>query len=110
VKLVVGLDLGASGVDPAFYAREFAVFVEAGIPPMEAIQAGTRVAAELMRWDDLGTVEVGKLADVIAVPGNPLDDISALERVSMVMIAGRLVRRPGQAPSLAGALPAPGGP
>jgi imidazolonepropionase-like amidohydrolase len=47
------------------------------------------VAAELLRWDDrLGTLERGKLADIIAVPGNPLKDISALERVSLVMIGG----------------------
>jgi imidazolonepropionase-like amidohydrolase len=111
VKICVGLDLGSYHVDPAVYAREFAVFVEAGIPPMAAIQSGTRVAAELMRWDDrLGTLERGKLADIIAVPGNPLTDISALERVSMVMIGGKLVRRPGEKASLAGLLPAPRNP
>jgi imidazolonepropionase-like amidohydrolase len=108
VKLVIGLDLGAGTADPAVYAREFAVFVEAGISPMDSIQAGTRVAAELLGWDDrLGTIEVGKLADIIAVPGNPLDDISALERVSLVMIGGNLVRHPGESPTLAGLLAAP---
>jgi len=108
VKVVVGLDLGAGAVEPSLYAREFAVFVEAGMPPMAAIQAGTRVAAELLGWDDrLGTLERGKLADIIAVPGNPLTDISALERVSMVMIGGKLVKRPGEKASLAGTLPAP---
>jgi imidazolonepropionase-like amidohydrolase len=66
------------------------------------------VAAELLRWDDrLGTVEPGKLADIIAVPGNPLTDISALERVSMVMLGGRVLKRPGEAASLGGLLPAP---
>ena len=75
---------------------------------MAAIQSGTRVAAELMRWDDrLGTLERGKLADIIAVPGNPLTDISKLEHVSMVMIGGKLVKRPGEKASLAGLLPAP---
>jgi imidazolonepropionase-like amidohydrolase len=108
VKVVIGLDLGAGSADPKVYAREFAVFVEAGIAPMDAIQAGTRVAAELLRWDDrLGTVEPGKLADIIAVPGNPLTDISALERVSMVMLGGRVLKRPGEASSLGGLLPAP---
>ena len=110
VKVVVGLDLGAGIADPTFYAREFAVFVEAGISPMDAIQAGTRVAAELLRWEDrLGTIERGKLADIIAVPGNPLSDISALERVSLVMIGGKLIKRPGEKPSLAGLLPSPSG-
>jgi imidazolonepropionase-like amidohydrolase len=112
VKVVVGLDRGAGAVEPSLYAREFAVFVEAGMPPMAAIQAGTSVAAELLGWDDrLGTLERGKLADIIAVPGNPLTDISALERVSMVMIGGKLVKRPGEKASLAGTLPAaPPGP
>lgn len=108
VKVVVGLDLGGYIVEPSLYAREFKVFVEAGIPPMAAIQSGTRVAAELLRWDDrLGTIEKGKLADIIAVPGDPLTDISALERVNMVMIGGRLLKRPGEQPTLAGSLPAP---
>jgi imidazolonepropionase-like amidohydrolase len=96
VKIAVGLDLGGYGVDPKVLAREFAVLVEAGMSPMEAIQAGTRVGAELLQWDDrLGTIEAGKLADIIAVPGNPLDDLSALERVSFVMIGGTVAKRPG---------------
>jgi imidazolonepropionase-like amidohydrolase len=106
VKVVVGLDMGAGAADPRVYAREFAVFVEAGIAPMDAIQAGTRVAAEMMGWDDrLGTIEPEKLADIIAVPGNPLADIKALENVSLVMIGGKLVKRPGVQSSLAGLLP-----
>jgi imidazolonepropionase-like amidohydrolase len=107
VRIVVGLDLGSYRVDPKVYAREFAVLVEAGLSPMDAIHAGTRVAAELMGWDDrLGTLETGKLADIIAVPGNPIADIRALERVSLVMIGGAIVKRPGQKCSVAGSLPA----
>lgn len=95
VPVAVGVDLGGYAVDPAVFAREFAVLVEAGLSPMDAIQAGTRVGAELLGWDDrIGTIERGKLADIIAVPGNPLDDIVALERVSFVMINGRIVRQP----------------
>lgn len=95
VKVAVGVDLGGYAVDPTVFAREFAVLVEAGMTPMEAIQAGTRVGAELLGWADrLGTLETGKLADIIAVSGNPLDDISALERVSFVMIGGQQVRSP----------------
>jgi imidazolonepropionase-like amidohydrolase len=106
VKIVTGLDMGAGSADPSVYAREIAVFVEAGISPMDAIKAATSVAAELMRWDDrLGTIAKGKLADIIAVPGNPLRDISALEHVSLVMIGGKLVKRPGEQSSLAGLLP-----
>ena len=74
---------------------------------MDAIQAGTRVAAEMLGWDDrLGTIEKGKLADIIAVPGNPLTDITTLEQVSMVMLNGKLLKRPGETASLAGILPA----
>ena len=103
VKVVIGLDMGAGAADTSVYAREFAVFVEAGISPMDAIQAGTRVAAELLGWDDrLGTIERDKLADIIAVPGNPLTDISALEHVSFVMVGGKIVKQPGEQSSLAG--------
>jgi imidazolonepropionase-like amidohydrolase len=72
VPIAVGLDLGGYNMDPALYIREFAVLVEAGMTPMQAVQAGTRVAAELLMWDKLGTIEQGRLADVIAVSGNPL--------------------------------------
>jgi imidazolonepropionase-like amidohydrolase len=111
VKVVVGLDLGSTPVpDTGVFAREFAVLVEAGLSEMDAIRAGTRVAAEMLDWDDrLGTLEAGKLADIIAVPGNPLKDISALERVGFVMIGGQIVRRPGETPSLSGALSKPDG-
>jgi imidazolonepropionase-like amidohydrolase len=96
VKIAVGVDLGGYSADPAVFAREFAVLHEAGMTPMEAIQAGTRVGAELLQWDDrLGTIEAGKLADIIAVPDNPLEDMAALERVSFVMIGGKVVKRPG---------------
>ena len=99
VRIAVGVDLGGYAVDPTVFAREFAVLVEAGMTPAEAIQAGTRVGAELLRWDDrLGTLEAGKLADIIAVTGNPLEDISALEQVAFVMIGGKIAKNPGAAP------------
>ena len=108
VKIAVGLDLGGYTVDPSVFVREMAVFVEAGMKPMEAIQAGTRVGAELLQWDDrLGSVEAGKLADIIAVPGNPLEDMSALERVSFVMIGGVVVKSPGGPVPPAGRLAGP---
>ena len=108
VGVAVGVDLGGYAVDPTVFAREFAVLVEAGLTPMEAIQAGTRVGAELLGWDDrIGTLEAGKLADIIAVSGNPLEDMAALERVEFVMIGGETVKSPRSASSLAGLLPAP---
>jgi imidazolonepropionase-like amidohydrolase len=106
VKIAVGVDLGGYMTDPVVFVREMAVLVEAGLTPMQAIQSGTRVGAELLRWDDrLGTVESGKLADLVAVTGNPLDDLKALERVEFVMIGGRVAKSPGGAKALAGTLP-----
>jgi imidazolonepropionase-like amidohydrolase len=98
VRIAVGVDLGGYSADPTVFAREFAVLVEAGMTPAQAIQAGTRVGAELLGWDDrLGTLEAGKVADIIAVTGNPLEDISTLERVSFVMIGGKIAKQPGAA-------------
>ena len=109
VRIAVGLDLGGYNTDPRHFVQEFAVLVEAGLTPMQAIQAGTSVAAELLMWDKLGTIEEGQLADIIAVSGNPLEDISALENVGFVMIDGAIVRRPGTEAQLAGILAAAGG-
>lgn len=106
VKVAVGIDLGGWMTDPVVFVREMAVLVEAGLTPMEAIQAGTRIGAELLRWDDkLGTVQAGKLADLVAVPGNPLEDMKTLEKVDFVMIGGRVVKTPGGGETLAGILP-----
>ncbi|HET6630031.1 MAG TPA: amidohydrolase family protein [Woeseiaceae bacterium] len=111
VKIAVGIDLGGYAVDPTVFAREFAVLVEAGLTPMEALQAGTRVGAELLGWDDrIGTLEEGKLADIIAVAGNPLADMAALEHVQFVMIGGDVVKSPAADTPLAGLLPPPAAP
>ena len=84
----------AFGTDAAVYphgenAHEFELMVGAGMPPMFVIQAATVNAAALLRHDkDLGSVATGKIADVVAVPGNPIDDISLMKRVSFVMKEG----------------------
>jgi imidazolonepropionase-like amidohydrolase len=84
----------AFGTDAAVYphgqnAHEFELMVEAGMPPMFTLQAATISAAQLLRHDkELGTVAAGKIADVVAVPGNPIDDISLMKRVSFVMKDG----------------------
>jgi imidazolonepropionase-like amidohydrolase len=96
VKVVVGTDMACN--DPSIRAREFAALVEAGMTPRQAIHAGTLLAAELLDWQDrIGSLEPGKLADIIAVDGDPLADISALERVVFVMKEGDIVERPGVA-------------
>ena len=95
VKVVVGVDLGGYSIEPEAYAREFATLIEAGLSPMSAIKAGTSVAAEMLRWDDrIGSIKPGMLADIIAVQGNPLEDIAALEFPTFVMIGGKIVRTP----------------
>ncbi len=87
VKIAFGTD---AGVYPhGQNAHEFELMVGAGMPPMFTIQAATINAAQLLRHDkDLGTVTAGKIADVVAVPGNPIDDISLMKRVSFVMKDG----------------------
>jgi len=105
VKIGVGVDFGGQGYAPHVFAREFAMLVEVGMSNMEAILAGTRVNAELLGWDDrLGTLEVGKLADIIAIPGDPLDDITLLEAVSFVMLGGKIIKAPDRPESVQGML------
>ena len=83
----------AFGTDAAVYphgenAHEFELMVGAGMPPMFVLQAATVNAAALLRQKDLGSISAGKIADVVAVPGNPIDDISLMKRVSFVMKQG----------------------
>jgi imidazolonepropionase-like amidohydrolase len=93
VKVAVGSDF--SGYPGELSAGEFECMVEASMTPMRAIQSGTRVGAELSGWDDrIGTVEPGKLADLVAVAGNPLEDIMETKRVFFVMLGGKVVKRP----------------
>lgn len=90
VKIAYGTDAGGyAWTEPQ--AREFTYMVRYGMTPRQAIEAATRVAAELLGHDaDFGTVEPGRFADVIAVDGNPLQDITELERVKFVMKAGNV--------------------
>ena len=91
VPIVFGTDTGVSAHGDN--AQEFALMVKGGMPEMEAIQSATIVAARFMDIDDThGSIEAGKQADIIAVPGNPLDDITAMERVSFVMKGGTVYK------------------
>jgi imidazolonepropionase-like amidohydrolase len=92
VKITVGSDLCGYGIEPSLCVREFATLVEAGMTPMDAIKAGTIVGAELVGWDDeLGSIESGKLADIIAVKDNPLEDMSVLENPILVIKDGEII-------------------
>jgi imidazolonepropionase-like amidohydrolase len=76
-------------------AKEFSYETKFGMTPMQAIQTATRNAADLLDMSDrIGTIEIGKLADIVAVPGNPLNDITAMERVGFVMKDGNVYKRP----------------
>jgi imidazolonepropionase-like amidohydrolase len=69
--------------------------VQYGMKPLEALQAGLLNGAKLLGWqNEIGALKPGYLADIIAVPGNPLNDISALTHVSFVMKAGVVYRKP----------------
>ncbi|MEL6926499.1 MAG: amidohydrolase family protein, partial [Bacteroidota bacterium] len=75
-------------------AKEFFYMVEAGMPPMEAIQSATKVASEALRVNDIiGTLTAGKMADIIAVDGDPLENIEAMQEVSFVMKDGKVYKQ-----------------
>jgi len=91
VKICFGTDVGAFEHGTA--AREFLKMVEYGMKPIDAIRSATVRAAELLRMEkEIGRIEPGKYEDIIAVEGNPLDDISALNRVAFVMKAGQVYK------------------
>jgi imidazolonepropionase-like amidohydrolase len=88
----------AFGTDAAVYphglnAHEFAVYVRLGMTPLQAIQTATLNASDLLGWSrKIGTIEPGKFADLIAVDGDPLQDVTTLERVKFVMKGGEVVK------------------
>jgi imidazolonepropionase-like amidohydrolase len=93
VKIALGTDVGGSDWRDINEAREFQYYVDYGMSPMEAIQTGTSRAADVLGWSDkLGTVELGKWADLVAVSGDPLKDITELQRVKFVMKSGAVFK------------------
>ena len=88
LKIAYGVD-----DDPEYVSKEFGALVHGGLSPLGAIQAATVNAAELLGWaKDLGTIEVGKFADIVAVNGDPLVDIRIMERVVFVMKGSEIVK------------------
>lgn len=93
VKIAFGTDSGVSYHGDN--AQEFALMVEAGMPPIEAILSATVNTADLLRISDqAGTIEAGKWADIIAVDGNPVEDITELQRIQFVMKEGAVFKQP----------------
>jgi imidazolonepropionase-like amidohydrolase len=95
VKIAFGTDQGATSNRNK--AEEFALLVKAGLPPMEAIFAATRNAAELIGTpEDIGSVQKGRYADIVAVKGDPIADITVLQRVDFVMKGGETLKQSGK--------------
>jgi imidazolonepropionase-like amidohydrolase len=93
-RIAFGTD---SGVSPhGRNAREFALLVEAGMTPAQAIKAATVDAAEMMRLPEIGSIAAGKDADIVAVSGDPLTDVTRLEQVEFVMRRGVVHRLGGE--------------
>ena len=94
VKIAFGTDAGGFDwkINPA---KEFSSMVKFGMTPAQAIRSATVSAAELLGMkDSLGAVEAGKFADIVAVPGDPLKDVTVMENVNFVMKGGVVIRRP----------------
>jgi imidazolonepropionase-like amidohydrolase len=88
----------AFGTDAAVYphglnAHEFAVYVQIGMTPLQAIQTATVNAADLLGWSKIGSIETGNFADIIAVSGDPLKDVTLLENPVMVMKGGTVYKQ-----------------
>src|ERR1700746_545236 len=93
VKIALGTDAGGFDWKEVNQAKEFEYYVNYGMTPMQAIRAGTVVPAELLGWSDkMGTIEPGKWADIVAVSGDPLKDITEVERVKFVMKGGAIFK------------------
>lgn len=92
VKIAFGTDCGMFPFSHGIL--EFQAMVNAGLTPLRALQAATSVAAELLGRDDLGVLKPGAAADLVAMPRNPLDDITATNEVDFVMRDGVVYRTP----------------
>lgn len=93
VKIALGTDAGGFDWKALNEAEEFVYYAKYGMTPMQSIRAGTVVPSELLGWSDkVGTIEAGKWADIVAVSGDPLKDITELTRVKFVMKGGAVYK------------------
>ena len=92
VKIATGSDAGGSFARHGFIVREIELMVEAGMTPKQALEASTRVSADLLGiQDQAGTIEAGKQADMVLIDGDPLSDPAALREIWAVFLGGRRV-------------------
>src|SRR6185436_5370241 len=92
-KVMIGSGVDGSTFVHGTQALEFAGLVKRGMTPAAAIQAGTIVNAQAMGWQDqIGSIAKGKFADLVAVSGTPVADITELQRVKFVMKGGKVIR------------------
>lgn len=90
VRIAFGTDLSGNHENAG---EEFVWMTRYGMPPLEALRSATSTAAELLGWQDrLGTLEAGKLADIVAVDANPVNDITTMKRIFFVMKDGVVYR------------------
>jgi tryptophan 2-monooxygenase len=94
LKIVYGTDTGAGGYEIADNWKEFPAMVKYGLTPVRALKAATSTAAQCLNRPDLGQLAEGKTADIVAVKGNPLEDINACHHVVFVMKGGTVYKRP----------------
>ena len=94
VNLLAGTDLAARGLYPGFSLHEeLTLLVEAGLTPLEALQAATRNPARMLKLNELGTIESGKIADLVLLDADPLADIRNTQRIQAVVVNGKLLDR-----------------
>jgi tryptophan 2-monooxygenase len=94
LKIVYGTDTGAAGYQIADNWKEFPTMVKYGLTPVRALRAATSTAAQCLNRPDLGQLAAGKTADIIAVKGNPFQDINACHHVVFVMKEGTIYKKP----------------
>ena len=98
VAIAYGSDIGEGD-----HAQEFGLMISGGMSPLDAVFAATRNAADLLgAADRIGSIQPGRFADIVATPGDPLNDVTQFQHVSFVMKGGAVYRSGGQ-PTLAGA-------
>lgn len=95
VRLLAGTDMGSSLLAPGYSLHEeLAMLAEAGVPPLDVLRAATQSPAQMLGLDDRGTVQEGKLADLVLLDQSPLQNIRNTQSIRAVICRGELLERP----------------